>query len=530
MSDPIDCVLVGYKAEAIDRLLSLAAMGGSRGGGYSHILANSVVFRGKRMGYFDVLNTIIAEATGKPSNYHFGHTPSLAAHYLASYLHRRSFRTEIVNFFGQERDRFIELLGESPNAVAITTTFYVDSAPIKELVAFIRAHNKMAKIIVGGPRIFHILSGHGPAIVDQMLRDIGADIFVFDMQGEETLARICGALRNRTPLEQIPNIVIAGPQGFTRTAREPEANSLDENTVDWSLFSKSIRSKTVSVRTARGCAYKCSFCRYHILGGAHTLAGLAAVEKELDLLHGIGATHVLFIDDTFNIPLRRFKDICRLLIRKDYGFTWFSYFRCANADDEAIDLMAQAGCKGVFLGVESGDVSVLHQMNKKVDVERYRHGIRLLKQRGIITYATFITGFPGETEETINNTIRFIEETQPDYYSMEPYYHDPKAPIAAQAGAFELKGSGYSWRHKTMDWKQATEWSQRAYESIKTSSVLPLNDFDIWSIGYLLGEGMPYDKIKKWLAIMSEMLVAGLRAQPVDLSGHEKRLSQVFAS
>ena len=85
--------------------------------------------------------------------------------------------------------------------------------------------------------------------------------------------------------------------------------------------------------------------------------------------------NVVFIDDTFNVPLPRFKDICRLMIRKNYRFNWFSYFRCSNSDEEAIDLMARSGCKGVFLGIESGSPHILQAMNKAATIEKYADGI-----------------------------------------------------------------------------------------------------------------------------------------------------------
>ena len=228
------------------------------------------------------------------------------------------------------------------------------------------------------------------------------------------------------------------------------------------------------------------------------------------------------------IPQPRFKELCRMIIRNKFDFKWLSYFRCANADDEAFDLAAEAGCIGVFLGIESGDASILRNMNKGARVDRYRDGIRKLNDRGIISYSTFICGFPGETEETIQNTINFIRETGPTYYSMEPYYHDPKVPIAERSEEFGLKGSGYSWKHNTMDWKEATKWSLYAYETITESTVLPLNNFDLWSVGYLLGEGFSKETITSTLEILAKITIAGIREPEMDYTDNENRLINLF--
>ena len=102
------------------------------------------------------------------------------------------------------------------------------------------------------------------------------------------------------------------------------------------------------------------------------MASLETIEKELDSLKRLGyIKNLVFIDDTFNVPLPRFKDICRLMIEKDYQFNWFSYFRCSNSDEEAIELLAKSGCKGVFLGIESGSPTILKNMNKAATTEKY---------------------------------------------------------------------------------------------------------------------------------------------------------------
>lgn len=131
---------------------------------------------------------------------------------------------------------------------------------------------------------------------------------------------------------------------ITKTAAEN--NSLDENAVDWGAFPDEEFGATIQTRTARSCAFKCSFCNYPGRAGALTLAGLDVIEREFDSMLALGdVQNVVFIDDTFNVPFPRFKEICRMMIRKKYPFNWFSYFRCINSDEEAAELMAESGCK-----------------------------------------------------------------------------------------------------------------------------------------------------------------------------------------
>src|SRR5205085_10332281 len=184
-----------------------------------------------------------------------------------------------------------------------------------------------------------------------------------------------------------------------------EDNDMDENSVDWSRFEREFYTPGVQIRTARSCAFSCSFCKYPAMAGRLNLTSLPVVERELRMLNDAGVKHLVFIDDTFNVPLPRFKDLCRLMIDNKFDFEWYSFFRCSNSDDQAFDLMYKSRCKGVFLGIESGDPTVLVNMNKFAKVDRYKYGIRMLKERGITTFASIIVGFPGESEETVKNTL-----------------------------------------------------------------------------------------------------------------------------
>jgi p-methyltransferase len=517
---PIDCVIVGHNDVAVDQLIVQAAQYKEHSGTYRHLLANTVELDGTRVKYPALFNRAIAAATGRPANYNVAKLPNLGACTLASFLRKRGYVAEIVNFFNDDQALFADLLEGRPRCVAITTTYYYDAVPIREIVEFVRRRSPSTKIVVGGPHIFNLCSDLDERSQDIAFAEIGADVYVFDSQGELTLSRICEQMQAPRPnLDVVPNLTYTFDQkAFYRTRREIEDNDMDANVVDWSSFPKEFITPVVQMRTARSCAFKCSFCRYPVVAGPLNLNSVEAVERDLRYLKSAGTTHLLIIDDTFNIPPKRFKELCRMMIDNQFGFTWFSYFRCANADDEAFDLLAEAGCKGVFLGIESADPRILQIMSKGATPERYAEGIRKLKERGIITYASFIVGFPGETEESARNTIEFIRETQPAYYSLETFFYDRKTPIHARAAEFGLKGSGYSWRHQTMDWRRASQIVEDGYRTIAESVILPLHGFDLWSIGYLMAHGFAEEQLREFMTVASRAVVSGLDGGGVDPS------------
>ena len=257
------------------------------------------------------------------------------------------------------------------------------------------------------------------------------------------------------------------------------------------------------------------------------------IEKELDSMHQLGnVKNVVFIDDTFNVPLPRFKDFCRLLIRKQYGFKWYSYFRCSNADDETFDLMAESGCAGVFLGIESGSPTILENMDKHATIEKYSYGIEKLNARGVITFGSFIIGFPGETEETVRETIDFIRSTKPAFYRAQMWYNEPGTPIHSRRDEFDISGDGFVWEHSTMDSLGAMDCIDRMFLEIKESIWLPQWSYDFWIIPYLTGLGLTREQIESFTRSAHRLLPLEIAAMsPIQKAQRQKPLlSEMIAN
>jgi len=527
----LDCLIIGHNDMDFGLVEEYLKKTQNYSGAYTDLKANSVNFHGRRITYMTLLNQILKSSTGKDPHFCLTDIPHLGAVILKSFLQKRGFNVEIINSFNNNRDQLIDLLSQSPNAVAIMTTFYVDNAPIIEISQFIKQHNPGVKIIIGGPHIFNLFANQESKTLEFIFKSIEADFYICDSQGELTLSLILEELRGggKQDFSNIPNLTYTFDNiEFHQTKRVVEDNDLSESSADWSYFDRAYYAPTTQLRTARSCAFSCSFCKYPLMAGPLNLISVEGIEKELDYLSEAGVTNVVFIDDTFNVPLSRFKDICRLIIKKRYSFDWYSFFRCSNSDDEAFDLMEKSRCKGVFLGIESGDEKILKGMNKFANVERYKNGIRKLKERGIITFASIIVGFPGETEQSVSNTMEFLEDTCPDFYRAELYYHYSDVPIHKQADEYGIRGAGYSWKHNTMDWRRAAELVQNMYKTVKGPSVFPAYMFDFWSIPYLIGRGLSIGQITGFTRIAQEILVDSFGESVPDISRQESQLLTLF--
>lgn len=519
-AQPLDCIVIGYNETPFPEWEELLRGYGRDSEAYRDLQFSFVDLGGESLNYVDLLNRAFDQAQGPAPDgverFRSGDIPNLAAVYLVNYLRRRGLRATYLNLFQYEKEQLSELLKRDPACVAVTTTFYVMNLPAREIVDFVRACNPSVPIVVGGPLVSnHTRQFHGPEL-QSAFEDIGGDIFVEESQGESTLCRLVQCLQAGESLSRVPNLYYFEEGKLLHTERQAELNSLDEEFIRWQDFGDRNLGATIQTRTARSCAFSCAFCNYPKRAGKLTLASLETIERELDDLRDLGVSNVVFIDDTFNVPVRRFKEICRLMIDKQYPFSWFSYLRCSNADEEAIDLAAESGCKGVFLGIESGSPTILQKMNKAATVEKYARGIERLRSHGILTFGSFIVGFPGETPETVDESIDFVKTHRPDYFRAQMWYCEAGTPIELRRDELDLEGDGFRWSHHSMESLEAMEHIDRMFLSVDPSEScwLPQWSFDFWIIPYLLGKGLSAEQFRGFMDPMHRLLALEVASVP----------------
>jgi radical SAM PhpK family P-methyltransferase len=432
--------------------------------------------------------------------------------YIGSYLHRRGFSFDFVNSFRDEKDYLKEKLEhEDVFTIAILTTHYLTTDPITEIIKFIKKYNQKAKIAVGGPFIANVIRLFASSVLNHLFNFLGADFFVNSSQGEAALVKLISSLKHDLPLNKINNIYYKTDKGFESTSILREDNNLSENMVIWDLFSDRV-GEFVDVRTAISCPFSCSFCAFPLHAGKYRTADVEAVEAELKQLNKIKSVKaVSFIDDTFNIPGKRFKKILRMMLKNKFGFKWHSYIRCQFVDSEMVELMKESGCEGVFLGVESGNDQILKNMNKAGPIAKCYEGIALLKKYGIITVGNFIIGFPGETDETVGDTIEFIKKSGVDFRRTQSWYYDHSTPIAAEKDKYMMEGQNFEWNHKTMNSQRVCDIIEEIILTLEEPVRWPMYHFEWTNILQLNHKGVTFDKTKKFLKIFDNGVKEKLR-------------------
>ena len=167
----------------------------------------------------------------------------------------------------------------------------------------------------------------------------------------------------------------------------------------------------VSLYTTRGCPAQCTFCLW-----PQTLSGHPWRKRSTDDVAAEMAKakqlwpevkEFFFDDDTFNIQKARTIELCVKL--KPLGLTWSCTSR-VTTDFETLKAMKEAGCRLLIVGYESGDQQILKNIKKGATIERARQFTKDCHKLGLVIHGDFIMGLPGETHETINNTIAFAKE------------------------------------------------------------------------------------------------------------------------
>jgi p-methyltransferase len=129
-----------------------------------------------------------------------------------------------------------------------------------------------------------------------------------------------------------------------------------------------------------------------------------------------------------------------------------------------------------------------------------------------------VVGFPGETPETVNNTIKFINETAPDTFTVNHWSYLHATPIHRRAAEFNLSGDGFNWSHNTMSSQEAMDSADRMFEEVTEAAWMPVNGLDFWGVPYLMGKGMTGDQIVQFLRLSTELTPLSLEFRGRELS------------
>lgn len=337
---------------------------------------------------------------------------------IASILRENGISAEIVDFDIQLRRRpdlregfskFCSFAREeiaSKDAEVFGISSICSNFPFAfELAEMIREEHPESKIVLGGPQ--------PSSVAPESLAYCPAVDVVVIGEGEITFLELLRSNWKPPSLAKIPGLCYRSDDGIRQSEARPLIEDLDTLPFpDFSLIDvREYQNHSCSVsllEAGRGCPFRCNFCstaemwvrKYRVKSPERIAEEMRRIQQRFAMTY-ISLTH-----DNFSTSPKYLRKFCRYFIDNGLqGYTWNASARTDTLKIDDLDLMQQAGCRGVFFGVDTGSKRVQDLIDKHLDLDEFRLILGETVKRGIHAISSFILGFPEETHEDLNATV-----------------------------------------------------------------------------------------------------------------------------
>lgn len=293
------------------------------------------------------------------------------------------------------------------------------------LVRLIKSINDRIRIVLGGP--------HPSILTSQTLLNVRPDVIVCG-EGEETMVELLRTWQSGENINKVAGIAYHDGKDVCVTESRARIKDLDSlsyparHLVDmddyhgWEFIDLiyALRGDSVpryaTMSTSRGCVGECGYCSSPLIWGrTWSRRGPKSVVDEMEFLHKTYHTEfIIFTDDIFTVDQERVKSICEEILRRKLSIHWGFETAVKFVSPELLELSKRAGCICILYGVESASRRVLSNINKKIKAEDVKNAFHWTKKAGILTGAFLMVGNPGESENTIDETIFLLKQIEPD--------------------------------------------------------------------------------------------------------------------
>ncbi|MFN2445441.1 MAG: radical SAM protein [Vicinamibacterales bacterium] len=371
--------------------------------------------------------------------------PPLGTLYAASYLRERGFAVALFDaMLARDEREWARSLDRTRPRIAV---IYEDSFNYLTKMCLLRMRQAALTMIrLAGERGCPIVvSGSDATDHPDIYLSAGARA-VITGEGEVTLAALAERLlRGESP--DVPGVAFLDDSGQTRrTAARPFVRALDNlplpawDLADIDRYGRIWRDRhgyhSMNVATTRGCPYHCNWCAKPIYGQRYAVRSPERVVEEIATLkRRYRLDHVAFVDDVFGLQPGWIESYARLAREADAVVPFRCLMRADQVKRETVSALAGAGGRTVWIGAESGSQRVLDAMEKGIRVEQIRDATHLLHEAGIHVGFFLQFGYPGETWDDIDATLRLVRDVCPDDIGVSVSYPLPGTKFHARVSA-----------------------------------------------------------------------------------------------
>jgi len=335
--------------------------------------------------------------------------------YIASYLKKHNINVEIIDLSGKPESQWHIPNGDIYGFTTHSTT-YERTLKIKDLAIKV---NSKAITVAGG--------AHASALPQQVSNDFD---YVVVGEGEKAMLEIATSMPTKS-------IIIGKPVYDLDLLPYPDYSLVDIHSYYRSLAGK----PCVSILSSRGCPYNCIFCN-SITMGAHKPIRYRTVDNVIGEIETLKSRYKIssfrFQDDIFGTKTSWLKEFTNKVRPLNIDYRCFARANYCR-EPEFVGMLAQGGCRHVSIGVESGSSKILEAMGKDQTVEDIREGIIQAKASGLIVRVYLIVGYPGETWDTIHETIDLMLTCRPHEYIVYPLIPYPGTPLFQNPSMYGIR-------------------------------------------------------------------------------------------
>lgn len=362
-------------------------------------------------------------ALASKRDYSLKREPQIGFAYLCAILRENNVAPEVIDFTIKAYSKK-ELIDYVSNESPIFVGFYAARAMKAQIIEYLAALRQVfpqLKILIGGPDVYDC---------ESYLKG-GADVFCMG-EGELTIVDLLAYCNGKLELRDIKGIAYRENGIIRHTPPRKLIENLDklpipawdrfnlENYFDYHVFD--MRTPYTSIMASRGCPFRCTFCISSTLWGhQYRRRSPSHVMKEIDFLvreHGV--KYITFQDDIWSWRDEEWANtICEELRSREYKLKW----RCIlhplsfmNNREKILSMMHSAGCSSITTGLQSASKKILKNIHRSPkEPELLADLIKIMKKIGILNNTAFIFGLPGETEETMEESIRYVQKVKPTF-------------------------------------------------------------------------------------------------------------------
>jgi anaerobic magnesium-protoporphyrin IX monomethyl ester cyclase len=285
------------------------------------------------------------------------------------------------------------------------------------------------KVKEKNPNVTTVFGNHHATFnAERILRKYPSVDIVVRGEGEKTVVELADCLENGGDLKEVRGINFRNKEGkMVSTPDQHLIKDLDDVPYpDRELIDVEYHcviaganvapKKFTSIVTSRGCVYNCRFCSCtEIAKNRWRPRSAASTVEEMRFLASEGYKQLIFVDDAFTMNPKRVMEICRGIRREKLDLEWICEGRVDICSYEMLREMVDAGCKVLYLGIESANQRILNYYNKRITPEQSETAVRTAKKAGVdVVAGSFIIGAPDETREEIWNTVKFAQQVPID--------------------------------------------------------------------------------------------------------------------